>query len=297
MLARGGEVAISREVYEWHGRAGRLSHHGHAGAIRATAAQAARATLPAEGPGRRHRSGAEERQRPHARRARRCSTWARRRCIMGIVNVTPDSFSDGGRERRQRDRGRRRRCAWREEGAAFIDVGGESTRPGSDAGVCGRGEPAGTARRQGAGRDRCPAASPSTPTRRGWRPKRSRPGPTSSTTSRPCAWTPRWSRWFATPPCPVILMHMLGEPKTMQVDPSYEDVVTEVYGFFVETAQLGRRPGAQGREPADRPRHRLRQDDGAQPRVAPPTRLRSGRWAVRWSSAPRASASWARSSA
>ena len=34
--------------------------------------------------------------------------------------------------------------------------------------------------------------------------------------------------------CPVILMHMLGRPKTMQVDPVYEDVVAELYAFFVE---------------------------------------------------------------
>jgi dihydropteroate synthase len=34
--------------------------------------------------------------------------------------------------------------------------------------------------------------------------------------------------------CPVVLMHMLGEPKTMQSNPTYEDVLAEIYGFFVE---------------------------------------------------------------
>ena len=50
---------------------------------------------------------------------------------MGVVNVTPDSFSDGGRSSTRRARSRRglRHAA---EGAAIVDVGGESTRPGSE---------------------------------------------------------------------------------------------------------------------------------------------------------------------
>ncbi len=53
-------------------------------------------------------------------------------CVMGVVNVTPDSFSDGGRFL---DTGAAVACAIRmvEEGAAIIDVGGESTRPGAPA--------------------------------------------------------------------------------------------------------------------------------------------------------------------
>ena len=51
--------------------------------------------------------------------------------LMGVVNVTPDSFSDGGRFFAHEDaivQGRRLAA----EGAALVDVGGESTRPGSD---------------------------------------------------------------------------------------------------------------------------------------------------------------------
>ena len=50
---------------------------------------------------------------------------------MGVVNVTPDSFSDGG-VRFARRRPRLRRAAMLAEGAALVDVGGESTRPGAE---------------------------------------------------------------------------------------------------------------------------------------------------------------------
>jgi dihydropteroate synthase len=119
------------------------------------------------------------------------------------------------------------------EGAAFIDVGGESTRPGSDVvpeeeesrrvlpvvkalaeSLPGRvsidtykARVAAKALEQGAGMVNDISAL--------------RMDPEMVAVVRDAA-------------CPVILMHMLGEPKTMQVAPTYEDVVTEVYGFFVE---------------------------------------------------------------
>ncbi len=50
---------------------------------------------------------------------------------MGVLNVTPDSFSDGGEFVRPEDAIAHGRQLW-DEGAAFVDVGGESTRPGAD---------------------------------------------------------------------------------------------------------------------------------------------------------------------
>ena len=50
--------------------------------------------------------------------------------VMGVVNVTPDSFSDGGRFLARRPRPNARRLV--DEGADLIDIGGESTRPGAD---------------------------------------------------------------------------------------------------------------------------------------------------------------------
>ncbi len=67
---------------------------------------------------------------------------------------------------------------------------------------------------------------------------------------------------------PIVLMHMQGEPRTMQAAPTYVDVVEEVYEFLAErleaAEQTGHRPPALHR----RSGHRLRQDHGAQP-VAP----------------------------
>ncbi|MBP8126747.1 MAG: dihydropteroate synthase, partial [Aeromonadaceae bacterium] len=51
--------------------------------------------------------------------------------VMGILNVTPDSFSDGARYL-ELDRALRRAQSMVEEGATLIDIGGESTRPGAD---------------------------------------------------------------------------------------------------------------------------------------------------------------------
>ena len=56
-----------------------------------------------------------------------------RTLVMGILNITPDSFSDGGAASRRRPSGRGRACGWSQDGADILDVGGESTRPGADA--------------------------------------------------------------------------------------------------------------------------------------------------------------------
>ena len=53
--------------------------------------------------------------------------------VMGVLNVTPDSFSDGGEWLEKPDAGREHAAAMLEAGAAIIDIGGESTRPGSTA--------------------------------------------------------------------------------------------------------------------------------------------------------------------
>ena len=64
------------------------------------------------------------------------------------------------------------------------------------------------------------------------------------------------------------LMHMLGEPRTMQRDPRYDDVVSDVKAFLEARMDAAVRAGvARGADPA-RPRHRLRQDARAQPRAA-----------------------------
>jgi dihydropteroate synthase len=156
--------------------------------------------------------------------------------LMGVLNVTPDSFSDGG-EVFSKEVAAARAGAMLEEGAEIIDVGGESTRPGSDPvspeeearrvipvvrGILAehpdtivsidtyRSETAGSALEAGVR-----IVNDVTALRR----------------------DPRMARVVAEARCPVILMHILGEPKTMQHDPRYGDVVREVRDFLAERAE------------------------------------------------------------
>ena len=151
--------------------------------------------------------------------------------IMGILNVTPDSFSDGGRWNTL-DRATEHAEQMVKEGATIIDIGGESTRPGA------------------------------TPVPLDEELSRVIPAVEkiskeidvmiSIDTSQPKvmeeavkAGAHIWNdiralrldgalEMAAKLQCPVILMHMQGDPKTMQVDPHYEDVVKEVEKFLLD---------------------------------------------------------------
>jgi dihydropteroate synthase len=159
--------------------------------------------------------------------------------VMGVVNVTPDSFSDGGRfldARRAIEHGRR----LAEEGAALLDIGGESTRPGAEPvsvdqelkrvlpvleGLAGGGailsidtsKPEVMRAAAGAGAElindvyalRLPGALDAA----------------------------------AESGCAVCVMHMQGEPRTMQNEPRYGDVVNEVKAFLEARVQSCRAAG------------------------------------------------------
>jgi len=153
----------------------------------------------------------------------------RRPVVMGILNVTPDSFADGGRffdPAAAIERARQMAA----EGADIIDVGAESTRPGSD-----RVSPAEQIRRLEevlAGVAALGAAV------------------SIDTTS---AWVAEWALaagaaiindisagrddpamfpLAARAGVPLVLMHMMGEPKSMQDAPRYDDVVAQVRQFL-----------------------------------------------------------------
>jgi dihydropteroate synthase len=146
--------------------------------------------------------------------------------VMGILNVTPDSFSDGGVHF---DRNRAIDAAMRmvDEGAAVVDVGGESTRPGSDAvtieaeleRVIGVIEQV---------RRRSDVAI-SIDTRKSQVAAAALDaGADIVNDVSALRHDPAMARLVAERGCPVILMHMRGEPKTMQDNPQYEDVVSDV---------------------------------------------------------------------
>jgi dihydropteroate synthase len=150
--------------------------------------------------------------------------------------VTPDSFSDGG-DFLGPERAVARAATMLDEGAQIIDVGGESTRPGSDP-----VSPEEEARRvvpviRGILAER-PGAIVSVDTYRSATAEAALRGGASVVNDvTALRGDPRLTEVVADARCPVILMHMLGEPKTMQRDPRYGDVVREVRGFLAERAE------------------------------------------------------------
>ena len=160
--------------------------------------------------------------------------------VMGVLNVTPDSFSDGGRFV-DADAALRQAEQMLSEGATFIDVGGESTRPGAD--------DVGTEEELGrvipiieAIRSRFDVL-------------------VSVDTSKPSVMTAAAAAGAAmindvfalqrdgaleaaaATSCAVCLMHMQGEPRTMQADPRYEDIAGEVTDFLAERIVACRQAG------------------------------------------------------
>ena len=161
--------------------------------------------------------------------------------VMGIVNVTPDSFSDGGRLTSVED-AVEHATSLIAAGADIVDIGGESTRPGatpvSQADEIARVVPviAGIRTR--------------------WT------GPISIDTMKPevaraavAAGATMWNDVTALTyapdstvvaaelGCDVVLMHMRGGPRTMQADPRYDDVVTEVVAYLSDRADAATASG------------------------------------------------------
>jgi dihydropteroate synthase len=153
-------------------------------------------------------------------------------CVMGIVNVTPDSFSDGG-QHADTDSAVAHGLLLAAEGAAILDVGGESTRPGSDP-VAAHDELA----RVVPVIERLAAASPALISIDTTKAVVARAaldaGAVLVNDVTALRGDPDMAALVAERGCPLCLMHMLGEPRTMQDDPRYDDVVDEVAAFLEE---------------------------------------------------------------
>jgi dihydropteroate synthase len=170
---------------------------------------------------------------------RRIPSWreepALRPLIMGIVNVTPDSFSDGGRCL-DPEAAAVHAQALVAAGADILDIGGESTRPGA--------EPVSEA-------DEIARVAPAIQAIRAVNDK-----PISIDTMKPAvaraavaagatiwndvtalSWAPQSLATAAELGCQVILMHMQGEPRTMQREPRYDDVVADVAAWLEARAE------------------------------------------------------------
>src|SRR5437762_9044419 len=150
--------------------------------------------------------------------------------VMGVVNVTPDSFSDGGVNLDPNDAAATAR-RMHEEGAAIVDVGGESTRPGSQ-GVSADEE----LRRVVPVLERLAGEVPvSIDTAKAAVARRALAlGAELVNDVTALRGDPELGGVAAEAGAYVCLMHMLGEPRTMQRDPSYDDVVSEVAAFLEE---------------------------------------------------------------
>ena len=155
--------------------------------------------------------------------------------VMGIVNVTPDSFSDGGMYASV-EGGLAQAMRLIGDGADILDIGGESTQPGAEP-VPAQEEIARTAPVIAAIHAR-------------WN------GPISIDTMKPevaraamaagatiwndvaaLTYAPDAVEVAAELGCEVVLMHMLGEPRSMQVEPRYADVVAEVRDYLAGRAE------------------------------------------------------------
>lgn len=150
--------------------------------------------------------------------------------VMGVVNITPDSFSDGGRLAGP-EAAIEHALALVEAGADILDLGAESTRPGSDA-VSLDEELRRLMPVLGALRERIDAVI-SVDTRKAEVMRRVADAgadilnDVSALTHDPAA-----LEAAAGTGLPVILMHALGDPKTMQDNPVYDDVLLDIYDFL-----------------------------------------------------------------
>ncbi len=149
--------------------------------------------------------------------------------VMAVINVTPDSFSDGG-DRFDVGRAVEDGLAMMAAGAAFLDVGGESTRPGAEPvsleeelrrvvpvvrGLAAQGGVVSVDSRRSRVMAEALAAGA---------------GLINDVTA--LTGDPESLPLVARAGVPVVLMHMLGEPRTMQANPCYDDAALDIYDFL-----------------------------------------------------------------
>ncbi len=160
--------------------------------------------------------------------------------LMGVLNVTPDSFSDGGKFF-DPDKAIEQGLKMTADGAAIIDVGPESTRPGA--------EPV-------AAKEQIQRAIPviealskktktciSIDTTNYEVAKAALDAGASMINDITALADEQMARLAAERKTPVILMHIQGAPRTMQVEPKYKDVVAEVLAFLLKRAKWAEKAG------------------------------------------------------
>jgi dihydropteroate synthase len=153
--------------------------------------------------------------------------------VMGVLNVTPDSFSDGG-EWFDGEAAVAHGLELVAQGAGIVDVGGESTRPGAEP------VPATEELRRVVGVVERLAASGAQVSVDTTKPEVARAALDAGATyvnDVTALRDPEMAALVAERECDCCLMHMLGEPRTMQDDPRYDDVVEDVRAFLEQRAE------------------------------------------------------------
>ncbi len=161
--------------------------------------------------------------------------------IMGILNVTPDSFSDGGKFL-ARDKAKQRALEMEENGADIIDIGGESTRPGADKveleEELDRTIPVIKEIRK---ETEIPISIDTYKSKVA--EKALDAGANIVNDISALRFDPELGKLVGEREVPIILMHMQGEPKTMQDNPTYEDPVEDIKAFLNERIEEAVRAG------------------------------------------------------
>jgi dihydropteroate synthase len=159
-----------------------------------------------------------------------CLDFDKRTCIMGILNVTPDSFSDGGKFF-SLDAAVAQGYKLFEDGANILDIGGESTRPFSDQ-VSEEKEIQRVIPVIEKLSKRIPIPISIDTTKAGVAEQAIKAGASMINDVSSLRFDPKMANIAVDYGVPVILMHMLGNPKTMQIEPAYDDLIGEIKAFF-----------------------------------------------------------------
>lgn len=156
--------------------------------------------------------------------------------VMGILNVTPDSFSDGGRHAALPDAiGHARQME--ADGADIIDIGGESTRPGAET-VDAEEEMARVIPVINSLKSKSSVLISVDTYKAKVAEAALKAGADIINDISALRFDPKMVGLVAESKVPLALMHMLGTPRSMQDDPSYQDCVGEISIFFSERIQF-----------------------------------------------------------
>ena len=165
----------------------------------------------------------------------------RRTCIMGVLNVTPDSFSDGG-EFFTLDDAVTQGYRLFKDGADVLDIGGESTRPFSDAiSVEEEIQRVVPVIERLSKRISIPISIDTT--KADVAEHAIKAGASMINDISSLRFDPKMADVAADYGVPVILMHMLGNPKTMQIEPKYDDLIGQIKAFFENEIDLAEQKG------------------------------------------------------